>query len=73
MGARRHPTHDYVIFSESRGWLNAKQQRDGILVRWVEERDDATWFSSIDHALGRAREIGIELSAVSVLPVPRQR
>lgn len=73
-GVARGDVRGYAVWNERTGqWLSTRSdaEHQQPLVRWVDTRSAATWFKSIDNALGAVRTCGIDMGEIQVIPVRR--
>lgn len=71
-GVARGATKGYAVWNERSGqWLSTRtdEHHRHAIARWVDTREGATWFKSIDNALRAVRECGIDMGAIHVLPM----
>ena len=71
-GVARGKTKGYAVWNERTGqWLSVRTDSDHKepIVRWVDTREGATWFKSIDNSLAMVRTCGIDMGAIQVLPM----
>lgn len=71
-GTAKGNVKGYAVWREADGkWLSVRTDahHKHELERWVDKRESATWFMSIDNALKAVRQCGISLGGVHVLPM----